>query len=539
MPWLSRSNSPNPHRDAYLQNPEDVIHKAARTKAGVTFVPAMIDGSCGTSPVSYRQTPIHLFWNDVKLMAHNLDCIPEMARTICTLETVRDVFETWKSARDILLQILLAIVQICALSIVIPAYLFLPGAAFLGGCITLACTVAILSSPLKGRRVVRNKGYIDMEYSDERWIYVNGSMTSHNQLEKQLTKLSDIFGRQITGIHNQSNGIIFDLIYSFLSHCLSLTTPVSTNLYTQLREPLLSPTMRKVIVIGHGTGAHLISLALDKLHADLPIDILSKLEIYTFGSGARHLSNPLFILDGPMNINGNGPMTRADGSIISPVKAALATRGYRTEDTERIIPHCEHYAFSTDLTAQCGILHHTCQTLDNRLCGRLFLLHRPGFLFSHYLDTLFPSIQSPKAVLNEVVAVDVQTAEKREFTAQGVSVPLKTTSPRNSLMLSNSPIVSGGKRNSWNDGGVYGTAMDAVGQARNSAREAEGQTVQQLSRLWRYVDGARPVGEGIPASSGTGNANGAPFYNGSHGYAAYQKDVMGLGLSSAHHHVMM
>lgn len=46
--------------------------------------------------------------------------------------------------------------------------------------------------------------------------------------------------------------------------------------------------------------------------------------------------------------------------------------------------------------------------------------------------------------------------------------------------------------------------MDSVGQARDSAREAEGKTVKQLSRLWRYVAGQSPVGEGVGISNGVG-----------------------------------
>lgn len=77
-------------------------------------------------------------------------------------------------------------------------------------------------------------------------------------------------------------------------------------------------------------------MAIDRLHADLPIDIMGKMEIYTFGCAASHISNPLLTLNSTMNPN--PVFTRADGSIVSPVKAALATKGNRMEDTERVIP---------------------------------------------------------------------------------------------------------------------------------------------------------------------------------------------------------
>jgi hypothetical protein len=69
----------------------------------------------------------------------------------------------------------------------------------------------------------------------------------------------------------------------------------STTLYTQLRELLLPPSTRKVLVVAHGTGASILSSVLSKLHNDLPIDLLSKLEIFTFGSAATYLSNSLLV----------------------------------------------------------------------------------------------------------------------------------------------------------------------------------------------------------------------------------------------------
>lgn len=77
-------------------------------------------------------------------------------------------------------------------------------------------------------------------------------------------------------------------------------------------------------------------MAIDRLHADLPIDVMGKMEIYTFGSAASHLSNPCLTLNSPMNPNPS--FTRADGSLVSPVKATMAIKGQRIEDTERVIP---------------------------------------------------------------------------------------------------------------------------------------------------------------------------------------------------------
>lgn len=81
---------------------------------------------------------------------------------------------------------------------------------------------------------------------------------------------------------------------------------------------------------------------------------------------------------------------------------------------------------STDLFAQTGILHHTLHELNNRFCGRTFIMSRPGFLMSQYMEMLFPmqpkraSNGSMMTMTDKTVNVDVMTAEKREFTSQGM-----------------------------------------------------------------------------------------------------------------------
>jgi hypothetical protein len=97
---------------------------------------------------------------------------------------------------------------------------------------------------------------------------------------------------------------------------------VSTTLYAQLRELLLDPSTRKVVIISHGTGAAVLSSVLSKVHDDLPIDLLSKLEIYTFGSAATHLSN--YLLAQQPTINEHHPIAHIS----------------RKEEFERVIPVC-------------------------------------------------------------------------------------------------------------------------------------------------------------------------------------------------------
>jgi hypothetical protein len=225
---------------------------------------------------------------------------------------------------------------------------------------------------------------------------------------------------------------------------------------------------------------------------------------------------------------------RPDGNITSPVKATLASLGRRVEDQERVIPHVEHYALASDIFARCGVLHNTRNVLHNRFCGRVFVLdekamRRPngsvvstaagGFMLNeHYLDLLFPTDTHHHIdFLNQVVEVDRETAEKREFTAQGVALPQKSisrhSSENRSRNQSDSPSVSPKSENiaSWETT----VGVNGVGKARVAAKECEGKTVKQLSRLWRYAHGGRPVAEGVTVVNGVGKGMGRHGASGS------------------------
>lgn len=179
--------------------------------------------------------------------------------------------------------------------------------------------------------------------------------------------------------------------------------------------------------------------------------------------------------------------------------------------------------------------------LDNRFCGRMFLVNRPGFTFTHYLDIMFPPIvrnqtksglQLIGGILNEVPQVDVATAEKREFMAvamaglkmgnstsatgmgkimDGMIKDSKTNGTTDGMLIENLKAegMKGMMIDSMKGDGMKGVSWslsgeDSVAVARMNARECEGKTVRQLSRLWRYVGGSRPIGEGVGMMNGVG-----------------------------------
>lgn len=134
-----------------------------------------------------------------------------------------------------------------------------------------------------GRPISLKEDYEDGVYSS------TDHCISYTQMMHHLTRLSITFQRRITGLHNRTLGLPLDI----LLHLLSINMPIHRTLYSQLRENLLTPSIRKVVVLSHSTGSKIVSDILDQLHADLPSTLMSKLEIYTFGAAGGSFSNPL------------------------------------------------------------------------------------------------------------------------------------------------------------------------------------------------------------------------------------------------------
>lgn len=118
---------------------------------------------------------------------------------------------------------------------------------------------------------------------------------------------------------------------------------------------------------------------LDWLMADLSHDVISKLEIFTFGNAARHFNNPLV-------------RDHKGGNAVDESKGG---RG------ERVIKYIEHYANSNDFVANIGVLaftspEHQPFAEGNAFAGIVFKRDGMGHLLNmHYLDpskSFFPSL---------------------------------------------------------------------------------------------------------------------------------------------------
>lgn len=347
--------------------------------------------------------------------------------------------------------------------------------------------------------------------------------------------LSKLFNRTIMSVCAPTYGLPFDLLTLLLQRSLNtmMPSPTTNSMYAQIRASLLDRSASRTVVLAHNSGAICASQVLRQLYSDMPMEKISKLEIYTFGAAAAEFVTPL-----------GGSST---ASAVSSDSKKLAGQQQQQQQqqmhaagvAEAREPHIEHFAFASDPLARMGVLRSVREDLEGRFCGGVFVLNCPGaahhgagmaagkmapgpmMSMADYMSCLFPQQQqqqqqhqeqaagqgssSSSSILDCMMAIDRDTAEKREFAA---------------MASQNNSNCSGGKRTkrlSWTGlgataNGMKGNMDGVVGleMARMGCRECEGHRGREVSRLVKYVGfqgqfpmDRRDVGE----ASGVGKAH--------------------------------
>ncbi|KAJ4292956.1 hypothetical protein N0V88_005619 [Collariella sp. IMI 366227] len=104
------------------------------------------------------------------------------------------------------------------------------------------------------------------EHAHEQWIFINGVAAG--------------------------SGILFDVVECLIQRNWGYATKDVRVCYQIIKQKLYNPQYSKVIFILHSQGGIEGSLILDWLLQELPQNLLSKLEVYTFGCAANHFNNP-------------------------------------------------------------------------------------------------------------------------------------------------------------------------------------------------------------------------------------------------------
>ncbi|KAK8151520.1 hypothetical protein IWX90DRAFT_393868, partial [Phyllosticta citrichinensis] len=187
-----------------------------------------------------------------------------------------------------------------------------------------------------------------------------------------VDRLAVTFQRPITGIHNRTYGVLGDVAVCLFQRSFRYNTADVRCAYEMLKLQILEPSVEKVVLLAHGQGACVASLALDRMLLELPSKSLGKLEIFTFGCAASHFNNPL----------SHSYLTiLLQNSSLNPT---LSSR------SRHVVPIIEHYANENDPFARWGVLNSTRNCPGQRFAGQVFInKDASGHLFNqHYLDAM-------------------------------------------------------------------------------------------------------------------------------------------------------
>ncbi|KAG6361252.1 hypothetical protein INS49_009476 [Diaporthe citri] len=504
MPWLSPLDSPavSP-RSGYHSKLTNGMNNtmAGQMPLAVTFIPSLIDGACGTLP-NPRRSAMERMRGD---MSHALTLLPDMLRAAMP--------RRWASASrmemmEMVQHACLAMLEMCFLACVVPLWACLPGlmfAAWMGCCMSMImCMVWMLNGRGSAGQMVRSTAAGDwmmgQDMEDERWFFVGGvGVSSRTMTQSTLPMLSKLFNRTITSVCAPTYGLPFDMLALILQRSLHtmMPSPTTTAMYAQVRASLLDRSVSRTVVLAHNSGAVCASQILRQLYADVSPDKMSKLEVYTFGAAATDFVTPL---------GGTAASAVADSKRLAGQQQMHAAGVVESRE-----PHIEHFAFVNDPLARMGVLRSVREDLEGRFCGGVFVLNCPGSMhhceertagniasrpmmsMTDYMSCLFPqqhqeqshnspgNVEQCSSILDCMMAIDRDTAEKREFAAMANQNNSNSSEKRTKrLSWTGLGATANGMKGSMD--GVVGLEM-----ARTGCRECEGHRARDVSRLARYA----------------------------------------------------
>ncbi|OJJ45812.1 hypothetical protein ASPZODRAFT_98731 [Penicilliopsis zonata CBS 506.65] len=325
-------------------------------------------GKTRNAPLPYTVSPIQLLRSDIFLFFRSLWAFPGAFLPLFPWRSGR-LDELYPSARNlwgILMHGLLFVYQTLFL-VSLPILVCSIPATWFSLCIALGIFLnyKVCKMALNGdQRVLVSREPVDESPGHERehWFFLNGIAVGNHWLQSNIDQIGRTFGRRVTGIHNRTVGVIFDVIECLIQRDFCYATQDIRDAYKLVKEALLDERYDKVVLILHSQGGIEGGLVVDWLLDEMPHNLLRKLEVYTFGSAANHFNNPH--------------------------QSVAALRHADRDDSSQAIRHIEHYANAEDFVSVWGVLNFA--TIPNRYMGSIFVRQGSGHQFNqHYLDNMF------------------------------------------------------------------------------------------------------------------------------------------------------
>ncbi|KAL4934093.1 uncharacterized protein BDV17DRAFT_296882 [Aspergillus undulatus] len=341
------------------------------------------------TPLPYTSSPWGLLCEDVRLVFKSAWYIPSLMLPWKPANGGRfnELYLSWNNIGNLLFQLILSLMQLLfLLSIPICFALMVPLSWV---CIYIGCCL-LANKALCDQFLNKGSELLVSEYppqqppelENEHWVFINGIACGRTWMQQNIDRLGHTFGRKVTGVHNPSTGLVFDIIQCLIQRDFSYATQDVRDGYAHLRAALLNPDYTKVVLIAHSQGAIESGLIVDWLLDEIHQGCLRKLEIYTFGNAANHFNNPFRSTPDPQ---------------------------FGATNNSTIL-HIEHYVNSKDFVGRWGVLNFA--DIPNRFMGRVFVREGSGHMFNqHYLGTMFP------------LANDLTASKDNEFMQTEVGFP--------------------------------------------------------------------------------------------------------------------
>ncbi|KKY29552.1 hypothetical protein UCDDA912_g10536 [Diaporthe ampelina] len=351
-------------------------------------------------------------------------------------------------------------------------------------------------------------------HDHEKWLYINGIATGEHWLKSNLDRLALTFGRPVLGIHNSTYGIVFDLLECIVQRTFGYATEDIRRCYVEVKRALSDDKTTKVVFILHSQGGIEGGAIADWLLQELPQNLLSKLEVYTFGNAANHFNNPFRSATAEAEAE-RRPLAAAVDAALGPTAAAAAAAPPAASEPARgagpqearddppgglagreagsrnpaalsgsAIGHIEHYCHSTDFVALWGVLHFKAAGAAGPggggggapvFAGRAFSRAAAArgqeghLLCQHYLNAMFP-LQRDGATGEPVGCAETNAFMEGEVTVGAAAAG-----------------ADDGPDGEDEQPGPPGVGVVGRGGAGTMTRK-----VKELSRLWQYRNGRSP-----------------------------------------------
>ena len=152
--------------------------------ANIKFIPSLMDSLAGTSTEAEREDPIRLVLRDAGILIKMLKYLPWTIKPFRTNDKQAEFYISPRGLRDMFFTGLLTLMGAVGLLLAPVAILALPGFIVVAAAAVFGLVMWLLAWPLQGTEVV----YSSMDdatmaaakgHSDERWLFINGCITTY------------------------------------------------------------------------------------------------------------------------------------------------------------------------------------------------------------------------------------------------------------------------------------------------------------------------------------------------------------------------